>query len=516
MKTSANFPRNVAQTAVLMAILTLISKCFGFIRETVMAGFFGAGYITDSYVMAQSIPAILFGGVFAAVSTAYMPLFSDIVENKGNKEGDMFTSRIINILLVLSFFASIFGFIFSGQIVTILAGGFDAQRAELTSFFLKITFLYTLFSSIASIIDAYLQYRGIFLTQIIAGYALNIMAILTIVFSAYTSHYFLAFGMLLGQAFRFVILFFVAKRKKFLYSRSIELTRTIKNVLTLAIPVFISSSIQQINSFVDKMLASNLVVGSVSALYYAMLLITLITSLTTSIFSTIIYPKLAQANSLGNTNKISEIADRGISLIIIICVPFSLGILVYGKQVVEIIYERGAFDEVASQMTGTAFIFYGIGLVFLAINEFLLRVYYSIKDMKRPMYFAMTGVLINIILNLVLVRYMQHNGLALATSLAFFANTLLLSIGLQLKYKELVIYKSKMKILKILLASVCAVAVSFFVYTLSTQYVIGFIFANVLQLFIAVVIAAIVYLALLWVLKIDEIHFIKNILKNGE
>ncbi|MBE6034893.1 murein biosynthesis integral membrane protein MurJ [Aminipila sp.] len=513
MKTSAKSSRNVAQTAAMMVILTLISKCFGFIRETVMAAYFGVGYITDSYVMAQSIPKILFGGIFAAIATSYMPLFSDITENKGTKAGDLFTSRIINTLILLSVIASLLGFVFSEQIVTVLARGFDAERIQLTSFFLRITFLYTFFSATASILDAYLQYKGIFISQIIAGYALNIMTIITIVFSAFTSHYFLAFGMLLGQAVRFFVVFFASRKKGFSYYCSFQLTENIKKVLILAIPVFISSSIEQINTFVDKMLASNLEVGSISALYYAMLLVTLITSLTSSIFSTIIYPKLAQANALSDTRKLSEITAIGVNLILIVTVPFSLGIFIYGKQVVEIIYERGAFDQLASQLTGSAFIFYGIGLTFLAINEFLLRVYYSLKDMKLPMYFAMAGVVINIILNLILVRHMQHNGLALATSLAFLTNTVLLSLGIKIKYREILSFGSKIKILKILFSSACAVTGSYIVYLLSVPYFLGFVFANILHLILAIVIAIMIYLLLLWLLKIEELYFIKNLLR---
>ncbi|HVI42342.1 MAG TPA: lipid II flippase MurJ, partial [Anaerovoracaceae bacterium] len=103
--------RTAAQTAVLMAILTLCSKLLGFIREMIIANYFGASYIVDAYVMSTALPGILFGGVFAAVATAYMPLYSKINEEQGEVNSNRFTSEVINLLILVSVFASIIGII---------------------------------------------------------------------------------------------------------------------------------------------------------------------------------------------------------------------------------------------------------------------------------------------------------------------------------------------------------------------------------------------------------------------
>lgn len=505
--------QTVARTATFMVILTLVSKCFGFIRELVMANYFGAGYITDSYVMAQSIPGILLGGIFSAVSTAYMPLFSQIVEKQGNKEGNLFTSYVINLLIILSLIASLIGFFFSDQIVGFLASGFDEQRAQLTSFYVKITFIYVMFSATAGVLDAYLQYRGKFLTPIISGYALNAMAIFMIIFSAYTSYYYLAFGILLGQIGRLIVVFIAAKRQAFKYSRSLKFNQTIKKISVLAIPVFISTYIQQINTFVDKTLASGLQVGSVSALYYAMLLVTLITGLTSNVFSTIIYPKLSQANALGDNKKISDISSTGVNLVLLVTIPFTFGIFAYGEQVVQIIYERGAFDEIATSLTGSAFLFYGIGLIFIALNDVLIRIYYAIHDMKAPMIYAGIAVIVNIVLNLVLVRYLQHNGLALGTSISFATNTVLLICGIRKRYSYIKLIQSPVKLVKIGLAAFTSIAFSLIVYYGLILPLSSIIYMRVVQVGIAVISAMIAYFILLWIFRVDEIIYLTNLIK---
>ncbi|WP_245570875.1 murein biosynthesis integral membrane protein MurJ [Anaerovorax odorimutans] len=505
--------RTAAQTAVLMAILTLISKCFGFVREMVMANFFGTSYITDAYVMAIAVPSVIFGGIFLAVATAYMPLFSKIVENNGDRQGNKFTSEVINLLLIVSIISAIIGLVFSDQIVSIFASGFVGETAKLTSFFIKVTFAYVLFTSAAGILEAYLQYKGVFLVQITIGYIQNIIVIAVMIISAFTSYYYLAVGWLLAHGMRVIILMIIAKKKGFDYTPDFSVNDTIKRITVIAIPVFIGSYIQQINTFVDKTLASGLPEGSVSALNYGMILITLITGLTITVLSTILYPKLNKANSLKQYNRLSELIGTGITLVAIIAVPCALGAMVYSHQIVQIVYERGAFDPAATAMTSTAFFYYAIGLIFMSFNDLMVRAYYSMQDMKIPMIFAGIGVIINIILNLILVKFMQHNGLALATSIAYMANTIMLFIGMKRSYPYIEILKSKKKLLKIILSAVIAVGLSYMVYNIIIGTIANIIYIRTVQLGISILTAGIVYLIMLKIFKVDEIGIIKQIVK---
>lgn len=126
----------------------------------------------------------------------------------------------------------------------------------------------------------------------------------------------------------------------------------------MAIPVFIGSSAGQINQFADKTLASGLIKGSASALNYAKIIIALISGLTVTILTTITYPKLAQASALKDEERFNAIFGTGINPILIIALPFSIGAMVFHEQVVQVIYERGAFEPVATALTGTAVLGY--------------------------------------------------------------------------------------------------------------------------------------------------------------
>lgn len=332
--------RTAAQTAVIMVILTLISKFLGFIREMVMANYFGTSYITDAYVMAIAIPGIIFGGILSAVSVAYMPLFSKTFEQEGESKANEFTSGILNILSILAMASGILGMFLSDQIVAIFASGFTEKTASLTSFFLKVTFFYLIFSATADILESFLRYKGVFIPQVAFGFIQNFVLIGTIAFSAYTSYYYLVFGYLLVYLLRLIIMSGIAKKFSFRYYIEVKFSSTIKRIMVLALPVFIGSSMAQINIFVDKTLASGLPEGSVSALNYGNLLVTMISGITISIMTTIIYPKLSQASAQNDTLRIANIVETGINLIFIIAVPCTLGAMVYSHQIVQIVLKE--------------------------------------------------------------------------------------------------------------------------------------------------------------------------------
>lgn len=505
--------RNLAQTAFLMVLLTLLSKLLGFIREMVTAGFYGTSYITDAYVMAVAIPGIIFGGIFGAVSTAFMPAFSKIRESKGKIEGDKFTCEIINMLFLLSIIAGLIGLVFSDQIVHFFARGFEGETASLTSFYIKITFFYVFFTSTASILGAYLQYKGVFIPQIIAGFVQNLGIIIVIVISGYTSHYYLAFGLLVGTAASFALQGYFAKKADFKYKLTVSLNRSVKELLALAFPVFIGSYVLQISTFVDKTLASGLPEGSVAALNYAMLLVTLVTGLTTNIFVTIIYPKITRANSLQDFDSYNNILSKGIMAIIIFSVPFTLGAILYNNEIVQIVYERGAFDKSATSLTASAFICYAVGLTFISLNLLFTKVYYSMHDMKTPIYYASIGVIIDVVLNFVLVKPMAHNGLALSTSISEIANCILLYYGIRKKYPMLGLIRSVKKVVVVVFASIISVGASLLLFNAINIPVDILLIARIIHLCIAVMFAGIIYLALLKLFQIEEINMIKQLIK---
>ena len=506
--TKGKAARTVATTALSMSLLTLGSKVLGFVREMVMAGFFGTSYITDSYVMALAIPSIIFAGFFSAINTAYLPLYSRVAEKEGAEKGLVFTSQSMNIAFVIALVSAAVGFIFSDQIVNIFASGFTGEKAELTSKFLKISFSYALFTSQVGLLEAYLRYKNVFLAPIIIGYIQNVIVILVIFISAIYDHELLAWGWMLAYIVQLIATWYISSKYSFNYIFIFRIGGTAKKVAALSLPVFVGSYIHQINVFIDKTLASRLPEGSVAALNYGNLLVGLITGLTISIMMTVIYPKMTQAQALEEYQNFNKMVSTGFNLICIIAIPFSLGAMLYSQQIVQIIYERGAFDPTSTALTSTAFLFYSAGMLFTSLNILFTQTYYSIHDMKTPMVCGAIGVIINVVLNLILIRFMAHGGLALATSIASICNAGFLYYGLRMKHQKILIVESKTKIRKILFSAVISISASFALNVLISNTIW---MPRAVLMGVTVILAAILYLVMLKSFKIEELKYIRQL-----
>lgn len=495
-----------SQVAVMMAILTFVSKLFGFVREMVLANYFGAGMVTDAYVMGHSIPGTLTAAFFAAVGTAYMPILAARFAAGGDKSANKFTSQLINTLTLITTTVFVFALIFSKQLVGLFAPGYDLEKASLTVYYMRISFIALFFSSAMSILDSYLHYKNVFNIQTIIGYIHSLTVIIFIILAAKVDYHLLVFGVVFSYLIRFVCTYFLAKSRGFGYEPDFHLTSTIKEVLELSLPVFIGGSIGEINTFVDKTFASHLPEGSVSALNYSGLVIGTILTFVVSIIVTIIYPKLNRCFANNDLAGVSSLSERGINLISIISIPCAMGAFIYAKDIIHVVYERGAFDSVATAMAATAFMYYAIRIPFNAISQLVVNVFYSMHNTKTPMICSSIALLVNIGFNFILVKPLGIAGLAIATSAAGITNTLLLYFSFKKMYPDIMLLRSKRKLCKVIIFSVIAVAVSYGVYLLCAVAA-----HTIARLGLSILAAVLTYLGLIYLAKFEEIKLIKDL-----
>lgn len=377
---------------ISMFFLSVGCKVLGFLRQMLLAKYFGTGDVVDSYVLAQSIPNILFGGILVAFGASYMPLFSKRYEKSGLKVANEYTSRILSIVFALSSVVAIFGIVFSDQIVAVMASGLNENARRITSHFVKFTFGYTYFAASAGIYSNYLQYKGIFSRQIIGDYIQNTFFIVFILIAYYVGNDYLILGLFLGYLFRVLYLRFLISRHGFKYSLQLKgIFLDLKEVKNYAVPVFLATTANEINAFVDRTLASRLDSGSISALNYAHQLSTVFMELTITILATVIFPKLVQTFTRNEMNTYKSHVKRGIVICGLFSIPLTFGCIIFSRQIIEVIFERGAFVTESTLRTGNAFLFYSIGIFSLSICTYMGKVYYSAGDMKTPMICAALG-----------------------------------------------------------------------------------------------------------------------------
>lgn len=204
---------------------------------------------------------------------------------------------------------------------------------------------------------------------------------------------------------------------------------------------------------------------------------------------------------------------RGINLILLITVPATVGLIVLSTPIVQIAFERGAFGSRATQMTSQALIFYSVGLIAMALRLLLTRVYYSLQDTKAPMVNAAISVGINIVLNLILVKYMAHAGLALATSIATTIATILLLYGLKDKIGSLGTKEYIRTFLKTGLASLIMGILAYFTYHGLYRFLGVSVIKNLISLLIAILLGATIYGILCYVFNVKEVRDVVDKIK---
>ena len=478
----------------------------GFLRQMMLAKYFGTGDVVDAYVLAQSIPNILFGGILVAFGASFMPLFSKRYEKDGIESANAYTSRILIILFSLSILVTILGASFSDNIATLMASGLNENALKITSHYLKFTFGYTYFAASAGIYANYLQYKGIFSRQIVGDYIQNLFFI-SFIWIAYKYNYnYLIIGLFLGYTFRVIFLRFLVHKNGFrIKIQTNGMIEDLNEVKNYAIPIFLSTTANEINAFVDRTLASRLDSGSISSLNYAHQLSTVFMELTITILATVIFPKLVQSYTKGKKDTYSLYVKQGFMICSIIAIPLALLCVSYSRQIIELIFERGAFVSDSTIRTGNAFLFYSIGTFSLAICTYMGKVYYSASDMKTPMICAAIGVVINILGDFILVNIMQANGLALATSIASIINSTLLLILYRKKDKKLVTKHEAFELFKVICASIIIVLIGAFLIHFSINFTP---FIRKSYFAVVCIILLILYYVLLKAFKIKELEFL--------
>lgn len=415
------------KTIVIVMILTLFSKSIGFIRDIILAYFYGASAISDVFIIAIVIPTIIFGVIGAGISSSYIPILSSIENKYGLKEGEKFTNGIINLLLAFSMFVFVFSILFTEPLVKLFASGFEGDTLKLAVSFLRITIITMFFTGLIYLFSGYLQLKDHHVVPGIMGLPLNIVLIFTIFLSSTYSIYLLPVGQVLATLLQFSLLFYFVCKTGFKFKPHLGLrNKHIKKVTVLAVPVMFGSSFEQINNLIDRTLASQVAEGGISALNYASQLNMFVQGVFVTSIGVVFYPVISRLAAQGNMENLRRTVSQTMILIMVLILPITIGTLLFSKQIIELLFGRGAFTLNAITMTSSALFYYSFGMVAIGLRMVLTRTFFSLQDTRTPMINSIWAVLINIGLNITLSKYMGLSGLALATSMSASFCTLLL------------------------------------------------------------------------------------------
>lgn len=484
-----------AKTLFFLMILTLFSKVLGFLREIFLSYFYGASSITDAYLVALTIPGVLFAFFSTAIAVGFIPTFTIVSEDivKRNE----FVNKVFSILLVVSTLIVILTLIFAEQLVYILAPGFDLHTKELSIKFTRLFVFGVYFSCWLCVFIAFLNFFKKFTLVALAGIPLNLSVLLSIVLSYYYSIHWLILGAVFGKFLEIILLYPAVKKLKYRFKFSFDLKDSnVRHLILLSLPLTLSIAVDQINIIVDKSIASSLEVGAISAINYSHYLVELIGGIFVMSVTTIFFPDLARYYKENKFDMITFTSEKSLKLIHFFVVPCFIYFAFKSFEIITFVYQRGNFNEKSTILTSTVFTLFSAGLLGLAYREVLTRIFYAMHNTKIPVINSVIGVSINIVLALTLSKILGVSGLALATTCSAFITAFLLFYNLKklniiLNYKSLLI-----DLMRNLLAAIIASLVTYsikdsglflvfnFIAYISIYFIMLFLVKNEIMVFI--------------------------------
>ncbi|KUJ72653.1 murein biosynthesis protein MurJ [Thiomicrospira sp. WB1] len=413
--------------------MTMISRVLGFVRDMVIARLFGATAGADAFFVAFKIPNF-FRRLFAegAFSQAFVPVLADTKENRGKAAVkalvDALFLRLGGVLLLLTAFG-VFG---SGLWMLVFAPGFadDPEKFALATDMLAITFPYLLLISLvafsSAIMNTYNQFAvpaftPVWLNAVLIGFAIWVSPYLEVPVMA------LAWGVLAAGVLQLLFHVPFLIRLGLLPRPRAKSDPGVSEVKRLMLPALFGVSVAQINLLVDTILASFLVTGSVSWLYYSDRLMEFPLGVFGVALATVVLPGLSKKAANADWVGFQQDLDFALRLVFLIGVPAMLGLLLLAEPMVTTLFYYGAFTQQDVSMAGASLMAYSLGLVGFILVKVLAPAFYARKDMKTPVRIAVVALLANVVLNLALIGPLAHVGLALATSLSAFVNAGLLA-----------------------------------------------------------------------------------------
>lgn len=414
MNEKRDIKNSIGFLSAIVVFISLLGKVFGFLREVLLAKYFGTSLIVDVYLMSYTIPAILFGAL-PALGVGFTPIYFRI---NGRKDQNSFLTKAMLLSCVVALLCILVTYAFDNQIVNICASGFPKTAKKQTISFLRITIWTIVFNTPIQLLIAYLNCKKNYFHSSLSGLTISITNVLFIMLASYFGSTLLPWGYLVPYVIQFIWLFLASLKIGYKPIVKEDKQDNLKQLLVLSLPICLSNMLIDINGFVDKTLSSYLQEGSLSSLNYAFTLRAAIVTIFQALISTIYYPSLSELFVKKNITSYNVLLKKILSTTTIIIIPINVLSILLPKEIIQVIMMRGNFNYKSLELTVGPFVMYMFSLTFIIIRELFIRIMYISNESKDNLIYGTINVLINIGLSIALVNRLHHIGLALATSIA--------------------------------------------------------------------------------------------------
>lgn len=428
---------SLLKSAATVGGFTLISRLLGFLRDQLIAFTLGTGFVAEAFFVAQRFPN-LFRALFAegAFNSAFVPQFARRIEGDGPSAAHKFAIEIFSALLSWLIIFTALAMITMPWLIYLIAPGFsnDPQKLQLAIDLTQICFPYLLFMSLTALQSGVLNSLNRFTAAAAAPILLNIVMIASNVIAWFlntgnspATGYIFAWGVSIAGVAQYMLLAVACRRAGMpLIPKWPKFSADVRRVLALSVPGIISGGIMQINLLIATVIATS-IDRAVAYLYYADRLYQLPLGVIGVAIGVVLLPDLSRKLRAGDNQAALNSQNRALELSLFLTIPSAIALMAIPGPILHAVFEHGAFGPSDTLAVAPTVLAFATGLPAFAMTKVFQPGFYAREDTKTPMRFAIISVVINIVASLLLSRWYGHVGIAMATSIAAWANAILLA-----------------------------------------------------------------------------------------
>ncbi|TAL38719.1 MAG: murein biosynthesis integral membrane protein MurJ [Spirochaetes bacterium] len=507
-------PSSLVRSTGIVAISTLASRILGFVRDMIVASYFGASGALDGFFVAFRIPNLLRRLVAeGALTVSFIPVYTDYLVNKGEREALELAQKTLSIMLIVLGGLVALGIVFSPEIVRAFAYGFEDEGVlALTVGLNRIMFPYLFLVGLVAFAMGVLNSHNYFFAPAFSPVLLNVGMIMgAVLFRGFFSEplHGLAWGVILGGIFQAVTQVPDLVRSGFRMKFSLDLKHPgIRRIFRMIGAAVFGTAIYQVNIFMSTVIASLLPSGSISYLYYSDRLTEMVLGIFIVSIGNVILPEMSRITAKDDMVTLKKLYIRASNASLFLAVPAAAALMAVGTAVVSVLFMRGQFTAYHAEMTARALFCASFGIVPVALLRITTPTFYSLKDARTPVYAAAVSFVLNISAGYALMQTpLRHAGLSLANSISATVQVGILVYFLERKIGRIRFREMFVPAAKYLAASLGMVAVVFAV-SWNTDWVRDSFLRRALMLGVVVAAGGATYFALCAAMGVEEIDFL--------
>jgi len=509
----------ILKAAWIIAVVTIFSKALGFIRDIIVANYYGATTVSDAYFYAYQIPAlavILLGGVGGPFHSATVAVFSKIIPNfnvKAPEHAKKLFSTFVTASFVFFFILAVLFFIFANQIMSIIISGENnANLIALAAKHLQIMSPTLLIGGLVGIMYGILVTYNEFLIPNISPMMVSLVIIGTLmVTGGDKTGYVLAGATMVGACCQLLLQLPKVIKIGFNFKPNFEFFNNpdFKAILELLFPAVLSSTVGQIHIYVDMFFASLLEEGAWTAIGFANRIFQFPVGILVTAFLVPLFPVFSKLVAQKDFEGIKNYFNKGVGVLFLAAIPVIIGIICVGQDAVALVFQRGAFDSNATFMVTEALWFLSFSILPYVFRDSITRLFYSFNDSKTPFIIAFSSIILKVVLNMILVKPLGIAGITLSTSLVTLFNAVMLGflISKHLKLDYISLFKN---FLKMLISGFITFVICFMLSNFMDKLNINLKVLEIIKICTIAVVCIIIYISLNLIFKNEYVIELKK------